>query len=639
MRYSLASRLIVLSALMVVLTVISLSAVVYYGFYNKIEAQVRMSLTEAAQFQANKIKTELNFEKTNVMSWRNGTVMADVIIDDLDKRIYTELLNLKKSYHLKGNLYVFNARKQLIASTQSDFWGETMPSVWRFHKANDVQLIAPHQARFETDKVIAFVSKLTPPGLPHQGYLVLTHPWTDIYQKLMSAPYVFAFYYPKNHVLERITATGVQPVTLKNPFDQQKNWLFDGQKYIGALSQLQQIGDFYFQIAAFMSKQKAREPQYALLKELNIVASIVIIPILLIVILMSRRFIRPIQTFINTIQKIEQNNDLTLTVPIDSNDEIADLAKVFNRLTNNLNKAFKERESISKQLEQLNNSLEEKVKQRTKDLETALDQLKSAQLKLVQSEKMNSLGQLVAGIAHEINNPVGAIYANVHPLKDYIHDLEESIMLAQRLLNGDNQQQFEAFLEQIDYQFMQQDLHDLVRSLQQSAERIKDIVLALRNFSRLDQGELKKVRLEEGIESTLNILHHEYKNRIKIEKDFQLNQDVECYAGELNQVFMNILANAIQAIPDKGHIRIQTYQQDQQAVVKISDDGPGIPDEIKARIFEPFFTTKEIGKGTGLGLSISYGIIEKHQGSLNVDSAPGGGAVFTIRIPLQMSKN
>lgn len=272
-------------------------------------------------------------------------------------------------------------------------------------------------------------------------------------------------------------------------------------------------------------------------------------------------------------------------------------------------------------------------------LVTSIKKLQSAQTQLVQSEKMASLGQLVAGIAHEINNPIGAIYANMPPLEEYINAIKGTVEFAQNCMDEPEVQKLTAHMAQIGYDFVIEDLAKLLNSQKQAADRIRNIVLSLRNFSRLDQGEVKTVQLEEGLDSTLQMLHHNYKDRIVIEKDYTLNEPVECYAGELNRVFMNILANAIQAIPEKGSITIATAKVNGQAVVSIADTGIGMPDEVKRKIFDPFFTTKDVGEGTGLGLSISYGIIEKHQGTLTVESELNRGTQFVITIPLRLIKD
>ncbi|MFB2773201.1 PAS domain S-box protein [Pelatocladus sp. BLCC-F211] len=295
--------------------------------------------------------------------------------------------------------------------------------------------------------------------------------------------------------------------------------------------------------------------------------------------------------------------------------------------------------------------VETQLKQQTKDLEQALQKLQCTQIQLIQNEKMSSLGQLVAGVAHEINNPISFIYGNLTYAKEYIEDLLELVQLY-RQYYPDPAPKIQAEIKKVELDFIMVDLPILLKSMNTGAERIREIVLSLRNFSRMDEAEMKEVDIHEGIDSTLMILDHRLKDQgdriaIEIIKEYGNIPLVECYAGQINQVFMNILANAIDALEEslsdnkrpvkKPYIRIYTeLNPDKQVIINIADNGLGIPDIVKQRLFDPFFTTKPIGKGTGMGLSISYQIItEKHGGSLKCISVPGIGAEFIIAIPLR----
>ncbi|WP_160166374.1 PAS domain S-box protein [Calothrix sp. PCC 7507] len=298
--------------------------------------------------------------------------------------------------------------------------------------------------------------------------------------------------------------------------------------------------------------------------------------------------------------------------------------------------------------------VEIQVQQQTKDLETALQELQQTQMQLVQSEKMSSLGQLVAGIAHEINNPVNFIYGNLAHANDYTQDLLELVQLYQQYY-PDPILAIQELAEEIDLTFLIQDLPQLLNSMKIGAQRIREIVISLRTFSRMDEAEMKEVDIHDGIDSTLMILEHRIKAKpdhksIKVIKEYSSLPLVECYAGQLNQVFMNILANAIDAleesmsnrnIPENPQIHIHTQLLDpNQVTISIADNGPGISEDVQQRLFDPFFTTKPIGKGTGMGLSISYQIIsQKHGGSLKCISnlGIGGGTKFVITIPLRQN--
>ncbi|MGD1806326.1 trifunctional serine/threonine-protein kinase/ATP-binding protein/sensor histidine kinase [Dapis sp. BLCC M126] len=285
--------------------------------------------------------------------------------------------------------------------------------------------------------------------------------------------------------------------------------------------------------------------------------------------------------------------------------------------------------------------------QQALQLEQELKELQRTQVALIQSEKMFSLGQMVAGIAHEINNPINFIYGNINHARDYAQDFIRVIDLYQHHF-PETHPEIEEIIAEIDLEYSQEDFHKILDSMKTGVERVQKIVLALRNFSRLDEAELKVVDLHEGIESTLTILQSRLEGReevaeIQIVKDYRNLPLVECYASQLNQVFMNILNNAIDALESSPEIQprisLRTQTNGETVTIAISDNGQGIKAEIRDRLFDPFFTTKAVGKGTGLGLSIAYQIItEQHEGSLSCQSQPGE-TTFFIEIPIQQKKH
>lgn len=305
---------------------------------------------------------------------------------------------------------------------------------------------------------------------------------------------------------------------------------------------------------------------------------------------------------------------------------------------------------------------EEALQAKTRQLEEALQELKCAQTHLIQSEKMSSLGQLVAGVAHEINNPVNFIYGNLVHASEYTQNLIHILHLYKQYY-PEPIVEIQAEIEDTDLDFLVQDLPKMLSSMKLGADRIRQIVLSLRNFSRLDEAEVKAVNIHEGLDSTLLILQNRLKEKIghrpiQVIKEYGNLPLVECYAGQMNQVFMNILANAIDALdkynservsknsfhsadkavnePSTIHICTQSLKQNSRVLIQIRDNGPGMTAEVKHRIFDPFFTTKPVGKGTGLGLSISYQIVvEKHRGVLKCFSEPGKGTEFWIEIPVK----
>jgi len=293
---------------------------------------------------------------------------------------------------------------------------------------------------------------------------------------------------------------------------------------------------------------------------------------------------------------------------------------------------------------------EKRERDRAEQLEIALKELKHTQSQLIQAEKMSSLGQMVAGIAHEINNPVSFIYGNLIHATDYIQELLDLLDLYQQHY-PQPVSEIQAMIEDMDLDFTIADLPNLLSSMNIGANRIRDIVKSLRNFSRLDEAQMKAVDIHEGIDNTLLILGNKLKAHgarpeIRVSKEYGNLPLVECYPSQLNQVFMNILANAIDALeeqPAPGVLTIKTELQPsdedttaERVLIELADNGPGIPETVKGRLFDPFFTTKPVGKGTGLGLSISHQIVvEKHSGTIECVSHPGEGTTFIISIPLR----
>lgn len=363
--------------------------------------------------------------------------------------------------------------------------------------------------------------------------------------------------------------------------------------------------------------------------------------------LTSNFITRPIKNFIQDIRIISGGN-LDHKVIITSKDEIGHMAAEFNVLTENLKNTLSEKDDYANQLSELNANLEEKVRNRTQALEKSnqevnksYKELQAAQAQLVQSEKMASLGQLVAGIAHEVNNPISFIYGNMDHLAEYIKDIKEilSEFIDLKSLSIEEKQKMDDLIEEVDLDYLLKDLDKLIKSCKNGAERTKDIVASLRSFSRLDEADIKHVDIHEGINSTLEILTHLYKNRINIHKNYGNVPKVQCYAGQLNQVFMNLLSNAAQAIKDKGDVWIETQTKGNNVIISFKDNGKGISEENKIKLFTPFFTTKPVGEGTGLGLSISYGIVEKHNGRIWAESEEGVGTTFNIEIPIEGAKD
>ncbi|MEG4333696.1 ATP-binding protein [Microcoleus sp. AT9_A2] len=324
----------------------------------------------------------------------------------------------------------------------------------------------------------------------------------------------------------------------------------------------------------------------------------------------SRAIAQPLETVTNVAQQVARESNFNLQVPVTTDDEIGVLAVSFNQLI-------------------------QRVSEYTKEL-------KETQSQLIQTEKMSSLGQMVAGIAHEINNPVNFIGGNIDYANQYIEDLAGLVTLYQEYYPNPPDAILER-IEDIELEFLREDLPKTLSSMKMGADRIREIVVSMRNFSRSDDGKMKSADIHEGIDSTLVILNHRIKQGIQVIKQYGNLPAVECYPAQLNQVFMNIISNAIDALEevkkeDKGYsptIWVSTeITADNTVTVKIRDNGPGIAAACVQQIFDPFFTTKSIGKGTGLGLAISYQILAKHQGKIEVNSQIGQGTEFVITLPV-----
>jgi signal transduction histidine kinase len=265
--------------------------------------------------------------------------------------------------------------------------------------------------------------------------------------------------------------------------------------------------------------------------------------------------------------------------------------------------------------------------------------LEDAHNQLLQSEKMASVGQLAAGVAHEINNPIGYINSNLGTLRGYVErllDVVDAYAAAEALLPaGAVKQQIEAAKSRADLVYLKTDLVDLMTETSEGIDRVRRIVQDLKDFSHVDQGDWMLADLHKGLESTLNVVNNEIKYKARVVKEYGELPMLYCLPSQLNQVFMNLLVNAAHAIKDQGTITLRSGTHDEEAWVEIADTGSGIPAHLMTRIFDPFFTTKPVGQGTGLGLSISYGIVQKHGGRIEVESEPGQGSTFRVVLPIQ----
>ena len=352
-------------------------------------------------------------------------------------------------------------------------------------------------------------------------------------------------------------------------------------------------------------------------------------------IIIIKNIIPPIQRLMHAAQCVAEG-DLESEVPQVSNDEIGKLTSSFNSMISDLRDANKDKQRYLIELEQWNQKLENRV-------ELKINELQSTQNQLLQSEKLASIGQLAAGVAHEINNPVGYVNSNLGTLKTNIDDLFK-IMDHYHVL--ENQIQDENLLipiikikKELDFDYIKDDISSIINESQEGLTRVKQIVQDLKDFSHVDEADWQWADLHAGINSTLNVAQNEIKYKAEVIKEFNDIPTIECFPSQLNQVFMNLFVNSAHAIEEQGTITVQTGIKDDEVFVAVTDTGKGMDKETQSHIFEPFYTTKPVGTGTGLGLSLSYGIIEKHHGRIELKSEVGKGTTFTIWLPIKQPES
>ncbi|MFC2075346.1 ATP-binding protein [Bdellovibrionota bacterium] len=396
-----------------------------------------------------------------------------------------------------------------------------------------------------------------------------------------------------------------------------------GRPYVSLITTLFTNGSGipYGFLGVIISKVKLERTLVRMRITLIIFSLILLGLVLLSVFFVTTKYLGSLGTVVQAIHKVKAGElEQKVTAKGEEPIEIRYLIESFNEMSSSVADARR--------------ALEQKVQ----ELDQANRELVATQAQLVHSAKMVSLGQLVAGVAHELNNPIGYIYSNITHLRSYIGNIRKILdeyEKSESKLPEKLQTVIRELREKLDLAYMLGDIDAIIESCLDGAGRTKDIVTGLRNFSRLDEAEIKSVDLHEGIENTLKLLTSQLKNRITVHKKFGKLPLVTCHPSQINQVFMNMISNAAHAIKEQGDIWITTKQDGKKVVITFRDNGPGIPPENLDRIFEPFYTTKEVGTGTGLGLSISYGIIEKHGGKIEVESKPGEGTTFTIRIPIK----
>ncbi|MDD3150103.1 MAG: ATP-binding protein [Candidatus Gastranaerophilales bacterium] len=416
---------------------------------------------------------------------------------------------------------------------------------------------------------------------------------------------------------------------LENSTEKDMLKLFQGQNsYILHINNFSKNTDKYQVIIGYNSKSDMASYVNILLENNNILALMFIFLGILSAFVMSRIVTHPINKLCKATKEFARGN-MQYRIDYSNYYEINNLIDSYNQMAEKLDRMY--------------SSLEQQVQDRTKEIvlkneqiEKAYEELKEAQTMMVHNEKMRSLGEMVAGITHEINNPVNFVYGNLIHLNEYSNNLIKIIQEYEKIedkLSDDEKKAISKIKEELEFSFIKEDLPELLRSCKDGTERTKDIILDLKSFSKLDDMKIKEVDIHREINLCLNILRNKYKNKITVHKDFGNLPFVESYGGQLNQVLMNILDNAAYAIKDQGDVYIKTFINGNDIKIEIEDNGYGMDDTAKKKVFEPFYTTKPIGEGTGLGMSISYKIIKNHNGIIEVESEKGQGTKFTIKMP------
>ncbi|MBQ4122211.1 HAMP domain-containing protein [bacterium] len=361
---------------------------------------------------------------------------------------------------------------------------------------------------------------------------------------------------------------------------------------------------------------------------LNYFVAFIFFIILVFSFLLSRSISKPLSDVNKVVSQISKG-DLSGRLENTTYYEINELIDSYNQMADTM--------------QQMYSTLEKQVQDRTEELKNAYKELQSTQAIMVHSEKMKSLGELVAGIMHEINNPINFIYGNMTHLNNYSNDLMEIIEAYSKHddnLTPENLKEINDLKNTIDYEFLKTDLPDLIKSCREGADRAKNIIQDLKSFSRMEELSVTDIDIPHEIDTVLNILHNKIKNKATIHKEYMENiPRIEAFGGQLNQVFMNIIDNASGAIKETGDIwiRINSDKSKKNLIIEIEDNGVGMDEETQRKVFNPFFTTKPVGQGTGLGMSISYKIIKNHQGDIKVESKKGQGSKFIIRLPMTIN--
>ncbi len=402
------------------------------------------------------------------------------------------------------------------------------------------------------------------------------------------------------------------------------------------------MGNYWFEgLGWIMLVRHDTEEIYAPVRlfksDISFISALVAFFSILLGIVVSESISIPVTKLKNAVSKVGEGN-FDVKADIYSKDEIGELSKAFNKMVSDLKRTTTSIYILNSEIEERKN-VEKRLERLLEEMKKANFKLKNTQRQLVQSEKLASIGQLSAGVAHEINNPLAFVYNNICALEDYTSDLINLLEECDKCLEDKKtsrkkaQKEISKKKEEVDAKYITEDIGPLIKESKEGLERIRKIVFDLNSFARKDAGERKPGNINDIIENMLNIISGKLKYKTEIKKEYGEIPMLKCNIQQIGQVFMNILVNAAQSIKDKGTITIRTFFKDGDIYAVVSDNGDGMTTDVLNNIFEPFFTTKQEGKGTGLGLSISYDIVKKHNGEISAESEPGKGTTFTVILP------